>query len=258
VTVPHRPTTLEIPLPRRLSAAPFASLLAAGIALALAGCTPESAPAVEPSSEPETVAPSDPTPSADPLESVATVVIRPERLDLVDAGGAVVAELSYDDEATAIVETLATVFGSDAEVEEFAGSCCEAPRMTIYRWDGFRVTDDNMGHFTDDAARVWVDEDRPDTYNMNVNVVADGAAVGDIALTTGVGFSIGDDPGTLPDSVDHPAGPEWTQIAVETGPELGPPVIEGRPNAYSVVMQVAGPGGEPRLIAPLNLGVGSV
>jgi hypothetical protein len=231
--------------------------VAAALSLALAGCAPEAAPAAQPTSAPETAA-AEPTPSADPLETVTTVVLRPEHLDLVDAAGTIVAELSYDDEAVAIVETLATVFGSDAEIEEFAGLCCEAPRTTNYHWDGFSVVEDHMGSFTDDDEQVWIDEDRPDVRDMNVSVVADAAAVGDVALTTSTGFSIGDDLSGLPESIEHPGGPEWTQVPVETGPELGPRVFEGVPNAYSVVMQVAGPDGEPRLIAPLNLGTHSV
>ncbi|MEI5582749.1 MULTISPECIES: hypothetical protein [unclassified Agromyces] len=53
------------------------------------------------------------------------MVLRPEHLDLVDAAGTVVAELAYDDDASAIAESLATVFGSDAEIEEFTAPCCE-------------------------------------------------------------------------------------------------------------------------------------
>lgn len=125
------------------------------------------------------------------------------------------------------------------------------------QWEGFRVVDDHTGRFADDDEREWIDEDRPDTRDMNVSVVAD-AAVGKVSLTTAIGFAIGDDLGGLPEPIDHPAGPEWVQIPVETGPELGPPVFEGVPNACSVVMQVAGPDGEPRLVAPLNLGAHSV
>lgn len=211
----------------------------------------------EPPSAPETEVP-EPTATADPLESVTTVVLRPEHLDLVDGGGTVVAELSYDDEAAAIVETLATVFGGDAEIEEFAGVCCEAPRMTIYHWEGFRVTDDHMGYFTDDDERNWIDEDGPDLRDMNVRVAADAAAVAGVALTAGDGFAIGDDLDALDGRVDHAGGPDWVQVPLETGPELGPEMIEGMPNAYSVIVQVAGPDAEPQLVAPVNLGAHTV
>jgi hypothetical protein len=243
-------------LSRRLRPAALSALTLAA-ALALSGCAPAAAPVAEPSSAPETAAP-EPTAGADPLESVTTVVLRPEHLDLVDGGGTVVAELSYDDEAAAIVETLATVFGSDAEVEEDPGVCCEAPRMTIHHWDGFQVVDDHMGYFTDDDERNWVDEDRPDAHEMNVRVVAESAAVGDVAVTAGDGFAIGDDIDALDGRVDHAGGPDWTQVPLETGPELGPEMIEGMPNAYSVIVQVAGPGAEPQLVAPVNLGAHTV
>lgn len=231
--------------------------LAVGLALALCGCAPEAAPVADPSSAPETASPAA-TPSPDPIETVTAVVIRPEGLDLVDGGGRVVTQLSYDDEAVEIVETLAKVFGSDAEIEEDPGVCCEAPRMTIYHWDGFQVMDDHMGYFTDDDERNWIDEDGPDVREMNVRVAAESAAVGDVALTAGDGFAIGDDIDALDGRVDHAGGPDWVQVPLETGAELGPEMIEGMPNAYSVIVQVAGPDAEPQLVAPVNLGAHTV
>lgn len=234
-----------------------ALILSAGLALALSACATEAAPAAGPSSAAEVTTP-EPTPSADPLESVTTVVLRPEHLDLVDAGGTVVAGLSYDDQAAAIVSTLETVFGGPAEIEEFGGVCCEAPRMTTYHWDGFRVVDDHMGYFTDGDEQVWIDEDRPDDHDMNVRVSAEAAVVGDVAVTADNGFAIGDDIDALDGRVDHPGGPGWVQVPLETGPELGPQVIEGMPNAYSAIVQVAGPDAEPQLVAPVNLGAHTV
>lgn len=243
--------------PSRVAALPATFTLAAGLALALAGCAPQAAPAAEPSSPPETTAPA-PTPSADPLASVTAVVIRPQGLDLVDGGGTVVEELSYDDDAVTIAETLAAVFGTDAEIEEDPGACCEGPRTTIYHWDGFRVFDDHVGYFTDDDERNWIDEGGPDLRDMNVRVAAEAAAVGEVAVTAGDGFAIGDDIDGLGGRVDHAGGPDWVQVPLETGPELGPEVIEGMPNAYSVIVQVAGPGAAPTLVAPVNLGAHTV
>ncbi|MFE5673261.1 hypothetical protein ACFQ58_16805 [Agromyces sp. NPDC056523] len=233
-------------------------LFATALAASLAACTFESpgpaptATVSAPSSDPVV------TPSADPLESVTTVVVRPDGLDLLDDAGATVGEVSYDDEAAAIVEALDAVFGAASEVEEFAGRCCEAaPRTTIYRWDGFEVLDDHMGHFVD--GETWVDEDGPDTSNMNVHVLVDVPAVGDVAVVAVNGFQLGDDLAALAESVGQSyEGKGWEEIPVETGPELGPAEIPGEPNAYSVVVQVEGPDGEPRLIAPLNLGIGRV
>lgn len=227
--------------------------LAAGLALAISGCATEAAPAAEPSSARETAAP-EPMPSADPLDSVTTVVIRPEHLDLVDAGGAVVTEVSYDGEATDIAATLEVVFGAAPEIEENGGSCCEAPRTTNYRWDGFHVVDDHMGSFTDDEERVWIDDDGPDVRDMNVRVSADAAIVGDVAVVAENGFAIGDDIDALEGNVHRPGGPDWMQIPLETGPALGPPLFEGLPYAYSVIVEVAGPDADPQLVAPVNLG----
>ncbi|BDZ65950.1 hypothetical protein [Agromyces mangrovi Wang et al. 2018] len=228
-------------------------VLVAGLAVALSGCATAAEPEPQPSVDPP-AASTAPTSVADPLESVTTVVVRPQGLDLVDDGGTAVATLSYDDEAAAIVETLSTVFGSDARVEEYPGACCEAGRVTNYLWDGFRVIDDHMGHFSDDEERTWIDDDGPDVRDMNVRVAADSAAVGGVALIAGDGFAIGDDLDALEGRVDHPGGPDWVQIPLETGPELGAEVIEGTPNAYSVIVQVNGPGAEPHLVAPVNLG----
>jgi len=235
-----------------------ALILAAGVALPLAGCASEPAPAVESPVGAEVATPAQ-TPVADPLGTVETIVIRPERLDLVDPDGTVVAELSYDDDAVAIVETLETAFGTAAQIEEFAGVCCEAPRMTIYHWVGFRVMDDHMGYFTDDGERNWIDEERPDDHDMNVRVAADSVVVADVTLTAGQGgFAIGDEIDALEGRVDHPGGPEWVQVPLETGAALGPEAIEGMPNAYSVIVQVAGPGAEPEIVAPVNLGAHTV
>ncbi|WP_353827469.1 hypothetical protein [Agromyces sp. SYSU T0242] len=228
-------------------------ILAAGLGIALSGCATDAEPEPQPSVEPA-AAPAAPTSSADPLESVAAVVIRPQGLDLVDGGGTAVTTLSFDDETAEIVETLSSVFGSDARVEEDPGVCCEAGRVTTYTWDGFRVIDDHMGQFSDDAERTWLDDDGPDVHDMNVRVTVASAAVGEVAVIAGDGFAIGDDLDALEGRVDHPGGPDWVQIPLETGPELGPEEIAGTPNAYSVIVQVAGPGAEPHLVAPVNLG----
>ena len=84
--------------------------LAAVVAAALTGCVGDAAgPESTPSSA--TVAPT-PTVEAepvDPLTTVERIVVRPEQLELQDAGGVVIATLSYDDEAVQFVEVLTTV-----------------------------------------------------------------------------------------------------------------------------------------------------
>ncbi|MRX42743.1 hypothetical protein [Agromyces kandeliae] len=232
-------------------------VLAAGLGIVLSGCATAGEPEPQPSVDPPAASAAS-TSIADPLASVTAVVIRPQGLDLVDDGGTAVATLSYDDETVQIVEILSSVFGSDARVEEDPGACCEAGRVTDYVWDGFRVIDDHMGHFSDDAERNWIDDDGPDVHDMNVRVAADSAAVGEVAVIAGDGFAIGDDLDVLEGRVDHPGGPDWVQIPLETGPVLGAEVIDDTPNAYSVIVQVAGPGAEPQLVAPVNLGAHAI
>jgi hypothetical protein len=247
---------------RTRSGAPAITVIAVPVltALALTACagTDPERPSVASTATTDPSGTSAPAAGADPLDTVVAVVLRPDHLDLLDDAGTVVAEVSYDADAAEIASTLEVVFGAAPEIEEFAGRCCEAPRMTNYHWEGFSVFDDHMGHFTDDDERVWIDEDRPDDHGMNVSVSADAAAVGDVAVAAENGFAIGDDLGELTGAVEHPGGADWVQIPLETGPELGAPVIEGRPNAYSVVVQVNGPDAAPEIVAPLNLGEATV
>ncbi|WP_395243586.1 hypothetical protein ACGGZK_15855 [Agromyces sp. MMS24-K17] len=200
-----------------------------------------------------------PTASVEATPEVVAVVLRPERLDLVDAARAELEQLSYDLDAAVLVAELTTVFGTAPAIEESPADCCEVPRTTIYRWPGFEVWDDHMGRFDDADPTVWIDEDVPDDRDMNVVIIVTAPAVGAIPVTTSAGFAIGDDPSGLAGAISDFEGLPFAGIPMETGAELGPPEIEGSSNAYSVVLQAyEGAAGFPRLIAPLNVGVPSV
>lgn len=235
-----------------------ATVLAA-LVLTLTACVPSPDVVAKPTAPTTNTTPSaEPTPPANPLSTVETIVIRPELIELVDATGATLAELSYDAETDEIVNALTEVIGSSPLVEEFEGRCCEAPKMTFYRWPGLQITDDHMGSFAADGV-TWVPEDVPDDRHMNVIVIVVAATVGDIRITTDPGFDLGDDLVELATSVGRPyTGTGFEQIPVETGAERGPEQIEGEPNAYSVVVQSHPSDGYPRVVAPINLGVGSV
>jgi hypothetical protein len=225
---------------------------------ACVGLRPSTTP--PPSSTPVASPTSEPVVEVDPLETVAVVVVRPEHLELRDDSGATVQTLSYDLTAEEFVAALTSVFGGDPEIEERPGSCCESGAATIYHWDDFRVGDDHMGHFADHDNTLWIPEDVPDYRGMNLGVRATGSAVRGIPITTTVGFEVGEDIAALASGVGWPydAAAEHSVIPVETGPELGPPEIEGMLNAYSVVVVGPEPDGTFFLTAPMNVGVPSV
>ena len=241
-----------------------AGALAAGaltLACALTGClgpTPTATPDAAPPT-PSTASVPELAETADPLESVTAIVLRPEYLELRDAADATVQDLSYDLPAEEFAAALSAVFGTDPLIEEYGGSCCEARPATRYHWEDFTVADDHMGSFADDDHSVWVPDDGPDYVDMNLSVRVTERDVLGIAVTTTGGFRVGDDVAELAARLGQPYGAMWFEIAVETGPELGPPEVEGRMNAYSVVVQ--GPAPEAngvRLAAPVNIGVDGV
>lgn len=219
------------------------------------------APPAETGSSSTPFAESGPTPTGgeggEPV--IATIVVRPEQLDLQDASGAVVQTLSYDLTAEEIVGVLSVAFGGEPVVEEFPGRCCESRPATVFRWDGFQVRDDHMGQFAEDDRSVWIPDDRPDYVDMNLFVQVAGPEARGVAITTTPGFAVGGDLEELAAGLGqpHPDGP-FVEIAVETGPELGPPEIEGKVNAYSVVVQAPGSESEVQISAPVNIGVGRV
>lgn len=234
--------------------------VAVTLVLILAGCFGQSSPGntaapSTPASEPSPT----PTAAAGDESVIAAIVVRPENLDLQDGSGAVVRTLSYDLAADEFVAALSLVFGGEPAVEEYPGSCCESRPTTFYRWDDFQVGDDHMGRFADEDQSVWIPEDGPDDANMNLFVQVTGPEVRGIAITTTPGFEVGDDLEELAAGLGQPySDGSFAEIAVETGPELGPPEIEGEVNAYSVVVQAPGSESEVQVSAPVNIGVGRV
>ncbi|MFE6257271.1 hypothetical protein [Agromyces sp. NPDC057865] len=234
---------------------PAAAIL---VALTFTGCVGQSTPqdSAAPSSSPSVPSPAPTTAPAEPV--IASIVVRPEQLDLQDGSGAVVRTLSYDLAADEFVADLTVVFGGEPTIEEYAGSCCEARPETRYRWEDFQVSDDHMGHFADDDHSVWIPDDGPDVAGMNLAVQVTAPTVRGITLTTSPGFEVGDDVGELAGRLGEPYDVDgYVEVPVETGPELGPSEVEGRTNAYSVVIWKDGEDGF-RLVAPVNIGVGRV
>ena len=112
----------------------------AALVLLFTGCAP-AAPSSSPMPSVSAEVPS-PTPTAtaavDPLTTVTTFVIRPEALQLLDGAGGIVAEMGYLSDASAAIDSLTVVFGSESTDEEFAGSSHHAP-STAHFWGGFTL-----------------------------------------------------------------------------------------------------------------------
>jgi hypothetical protein len=229
--------------------------LGTGAALAFGIVPPPLAPQIETNATPTTTsqpraefpiatAAPNPTPSADPLLSVTTIVVRPERLDLQDAAGAVVRELSYDDDTAHFVQTLTTVLGAEPAVEDaLAGSDVVA---RTYTWPGLVVSDDLV-----DAAG------HPD---MNLTVRFDQSTLGDgVDVSTVTSFVPGGDLAAFAASVGKaydPGGYAENLISLETGPALGPTMVDGYVNAHAVAASDWGEAstGPSVVFAPFNFG----
>lgn len=229
-----------------------ARIVGASIAVALlASCSAPGGPVVRPTDLP---APSVATPSAtptpepeasDPLTTAVELVVRPERLELVDADGTVVGDLSYDADATAFIAALTTALAAAPTVEEHAGGLETWP-TTVYTWEGLQVADDH-------------EEAGPIDLNLAVRVTT--AVVGDgLAVRTVTGFRPGDDAAALAAELGEPwAGNGWDQVRAETGEPIGPQTLEYE-NAYSVAVNTwpVDDGAGSWLYAPWNFGVGHV
>ena len=170
------------------------ALTAAAISLCLAltacaGQPADEAAAATPAPAPSTdSAPG--TAPVDPLDSVTTVVARPESLELRDANGAVVANVDYLSDAAAAIATMTTVFGAPPVDEELPASGSEPP-STAHRWGGFELLEPRHADLREpDAAASsgWT----PTLFRPSFEVAMTAATWGDVSLTTGEGHAVGD------------------------------------------------------------------
>ncbi|WP_395242793.1 hypothetical protein ACGGZK_11490 [Agromyces sp. MMS24-K17] len=231
-------------------AARFGGAIAA--AALLASCTAPATPEARPTDLPRpSVATSTPTPTpepepADPLEAAVELVLRPERLELLDAEGAVVADLSYDADVAAFIAALTTALAAAPTIEEHDGSLETWP-TTVYAWEGLQVADDHEGA-------------GPIDLNLAVRVTT--PVVGDgLAVRTVTGFQPGDDAEALAADLGEPwTGSGWDQVRAETGAPIGQQLIAEYENAYSVAVNTwpVDDGDGSWLYAPWNFGVGHV
>jgi hypothetical protein len=200
-----------------LAVALLLGLGTAGAALAFNLVPPPLAPQAEMTATPTTtprpsaeyqVATATPTPppTADPLTTVTTIVVRPEHLDLQDAAGAVVLELSYDDETGHFVQTLSAVLGARPTVKDVVS---DSERVaTLYTWPGLTVSDDLRSGSGYAPMNIMATFELP--------ILGDG-----VAVATASGFVPGDDLATFAASMGaaySPDGAAQNVIALETGP----------------------------------------
>lgn len=238
---------------RRSSAA-----LAAAAVLVLSGCAFGST-TTSGAGAPESPAPASSTPTAtvaaDPLTTVTEIVVRPEQLDLLDAGGAVVATLPYDAETADFVGALTTVLAGEPQQADLAGGMERAP-WTEYAWAGMVVEDDHEDQVPTENGAVY----GPIELNLAVRLTA--PVVGDgVIVRTVNGFQPGGDAQALAAELGEPwTGNGYDQVRVESGEPIGEPQagLEYE-NAYSVAVNTWEHDGATNwILAPWNFGIGHV
>lgn len=128
--------------------------MAGVLAVLLGGCAAEAAP--DPTSKPtrpvptsSEAAPAIPVPTLDPLAGVASIVARPDAVELRDADNAVIKTLSYMGQPAEAIATLTTVFGAPPVDEPYDGGN-HRPDGIMHAWEGF-VLDER---FYDEQKRI--------------------------------------------------------------------------------------------------------
>lgn len=234
-------------------------------ALLLTGCVvspPPPTPAPTPTPVPPSAAPQTPAPTAvpvaDPVDEVVThITVRPERLDLVNSMGIVVAELSYDADAAAFVDAVSNALGGPPSVEERPGGH-EWFASTRYTWPGVAVADDH--------------EPTGISADMNVNIRFTHPVVGDgITVSTVQGFRPGDDLEAFAGELAEDwLASDYHEFPAETGPDIGERGYDSWANTFweyananaVSVSDWGGPGADPTvtsvIFAPWNFGIGHV
>lgn len=205
--------------------------------------TPSRTPNPTPVSEYDVATATPTPPPVDPLLTVTTIVVRPERLDLADSAGNVVRELSYDDETSQIVDALTIVLGEGPTLEEHSADGVVVSRN--HSWPGLAIMDDLRSG--------------PGNLPMNVMVRFELPLLGDgVAVRTTAGFAPGDDLAAYAASVGESYSPEGyaeNLVPLEVGPELGPSYNPNHPSAYTVAAGDWGIGNGPSVVfAPFDFG----
>lgn len=181
-------------------------MLAAVFGLSACMASPEPSP----TPTPPTTAPPPPTPSAtpsaEPTAGIASLVARPEGLELRAANGEVVDELDYLGDAAAAISTIEQVMGSPAVLEEYRGTS-HFPPSTAHRWGALELWEQRYV----DRWADFVDEPRT-LYQPSFMVSFTGPSAEGVVLTTQQGLSAGD---------------TWAAVEATPGIQLNPSGCSG-------------------------------
>lgn len=208
-------------MPRQLRAG---ALIAIALTLTLTACTsPMPTPPPPPSPSASAAATPTPTAAADPLETVTTLVVRPEALQLVDADDVVVGELDYLSDPGTAIDTLTAVFGS-APTDEDDPGWSHAPPSTAHRWGDFTLWEQ---HYVGNWARTV--ETGLSLFLPAFKVQYTGPEALGIALT---------------DIGDRRVGGSWAELMSDPGVRTNPSGCSG-PYVDYVTFDVQPPEGEP-------------
>ncbi|MEI5582750.1 MULTISPECIES: hypothetical protein [unclassified Agromyces] len=110
----------------------------AALVLPLAACAAEPAAPTASPTQPAHVMATPTEEPVDPLEAVVAIEVRPDGLELRDAGGAVVAEVDYMGDAAEAVATLTAVFAAEPVSEPVEGDL-HFPGGVKHSWEGFEL-----------------------------------------------------------------------------------------------------------------------
>ena len=181
-------------------------------------------------------------------DTITSIVVRPEMLQLMDKNGAEVETISYDASAEEFVGMFTSLMKAEPAVTENPGGMESSP-TTMYTWDGFELADD---HERDGGVS-----------DMDVAVTFTKPQLGPRAITVATiqGFKPGDDLRWLAKYMNEPfnEGADFNQIQAEHGAPIGDQ-LPGSPysNSNSVTGQNLYQHEGSVVFAPWNFGIGHV
>ena len=166
---------------RRSNLVRVAAVVAAFAVLALGGCVGTAGAEPTPTAA-VSASPSPTTAPSDPLQSVTTLVARPQALELRDDTGAVVVSLDYLGDAAEAIAALETVFGAAPESEDYPGNSHDTPGIA-YRWGGMEL---RQPEYTGEVAAL-----PRSYYSPSFSVWFSTPMSGEAELTTAEGYQVG-------------------------------------------------------------------
>jgi len=171
------------------------ALVGALLTACVTATTAEPSVSTLPSSPPAAPDAPSPTPAIDPIDTVETIVVRPETIELRDDTGAVVLELDYLEDMPEAIATIERVIGIAPVSEEHPASN-HYPPSTVHRWGGLEIWEQRYVDYQatgSDYVYRWsefADHERT-LARPAFKAVLIGPDADDIALTTDDGIVAG-------------------------------------------------------------------